>query len=257
MNSLLVMIKKEWLELIRSKKALVLIIVFLFVAIASPVFAKIIPTIFKQMPSTPGISITIPDPTYKDAVDQFVKNISQIAILVLIFLYAGSICDEKAKKTLEMVLVKPVSRASFILSKFKMSGIGLLIAFIGAFLIFYGYTTTLFDGLSFTNMAIISGQLFLFVYLLVTITIFFSAISNSTIIAAAGGFVGYILVATVASMIKSIKDYAPSYILDQYQAILTNGFDKGYIVPMIVTLGLIVIFILGAVAVFQRQEIER
>jgi ABC-2 type transport system permease protein len=257
MNSLFVMLKKEWLELIRSKKALILIIIFLFVAIASPVLAKLIPTIFKQLPSTPGLTINIPDATFKDAVDQFVKNISQIAVLALIFLYAGTICDEKSKKTLELVLVKPVSRAYFVLAKFKMAGIGLLIAFAGAFLIFYGYTSTLFDGLNFANMALLTTQIFLFVYLLIAITIFFSAISGSTIMAAGGGFAGYILLATIASLIKSIKDYSPSYILDQYQTVLTVGFDKAYIAPMATTLMLIIIFVVLAIVLFQRQEIER
>jgi len=257
MNSLLVMLKKEWLELFRSKKALILAIVFLFVAIASPALAKIIPTVFKQLPSTPGLIIDMPDASYKDAVDQFVKNISQLAVLALIFLYAGSICDEKSKKTLELVLVKPVSRASFVLAKFKMAGIGLLIAFAGAFLIFYGYTATLFDGLSFANMALLSAQLFLFVYLLIAITIFFSAMAGSAIIAAGGGFAGYILLVTITSLIKSIKDYSPSYILDKYQTILTSGFDRAYVAPMIVTLGLIIIFVIFAIVLFKRQEVER
>jgi ABC-2 type transport system permease protein len=97
LHILLILLKKDLLEQWRTKKILILAIIFLFVAISSPIMAKILPELMKSI-SVPGMVISLPSPTYLDAIDQYIKNISQIAILVVIFIVAGAICDEKTAK---------------------------------------------------------------------------------------------------------------------------------------------------------------
>ena len=67
-----VLYRKDLMEQMRSKKVMILAIIFLFLALASPITAKLMPQLLKSL-ATPGITITIPEPTYKDAIDQFKK----------------------------------------------------------------------------------------------------------------------------------------------------------------------------------------
>lgn len=142
------LLKKEILEIYRTRKFMILGILFLFVAISSPVLAKLIPKLLAntEFPGT-NIHIQIPDATWKDSIDQFVKNLIQFGVIVIVFMFAGSIAEEKNKKTLELVLAKPVPRNQFVLSKVLSSFAVIKVTFLASAIIFYLYTLSLFGSL--------------------------------------------------------------------------------------------------------------
>ena len=109
---LLTLLKKDLMEQWRTKKILILIIIFLFVAISSPIIAKLTPELLKSI-SVPGLTINLPAPTYSDSLDQFIKNTSQIALLVLVFVVAGAVSDEKNRKSLEILLTPNFKQINF------------------------------------------------------------------------------------------------------------------------------------------------
>lgn len=257
MKTFLILIKKDLMDQMRSKKILILLITFLFVAISSVILAKVLPQILSSLPQTPGLIINLPTPTYKDALDQFVKNLSQLAIFVLIFLVAGAISDEKNKKTLELVLTKPVSRALFILSKFKAYLLSITVIYLISALIFYFYAVTTFSSFSFPNFILMSILILIFLLLISAATIFMSVIAPSAILAAVGGFGSLILIGTIWGLIKSIKNYSPYELVAHYQNIVSSGWSSILFWPLVISLILIVIFVLLAIFLFQKQEIER
>lgn len=183
MSNLVTLIKKELLEQNRTKKLLILAVVFLFVAVASPIFAQMTPMILKSI-SIPGVNLNLPDPTYTDSIDQFIKNVSQIALLVIVFIVAGSVVDEKNKKTLDMVLSKPVSRVTFVLSKFIGYFVSIGLIFFASSLIFYLYTVSIFGGFSFINFLLMAMMVCLYILMIVAVTIFASTIVKNIVAAA-------------------------------------------------------------------------
>ena len=257
MNSLYVMFKKEVLEIYRSKKFLILLVIFVFIAIGSPIIAKLIPTLLKSMPETPGISITIPDPTWKDSVDQLVKNIVQFGYIVIIFMFAGAIAEEKNKKTLELTLTKPIPRANFVLSKFFAAGAYLKIVFIASMAAFYSYTLSLFGSFSLINLAWLTLFLLIFLTLILALTIFASTISSTQIGAAGISFIISIVFTTVIGYIKKITDYSPSFILSHYQDLMTDANIADFVPSTVTSLCLIVLLIASSTYFFRKQEIER
>lgn len=256
MTELLVLIKKELLEQWRTKKILIMIIVFLFVAIASPIFAKLTPELLKGL-SVQGMKIELPTPTYHDAIDQLIKNVSQIALLVLVFIVAGSVTDEKNRKTLEIILTKPISRAKFILSKFISNYISLGLIFISSVILFYLYTLSIFTNFSFENFMIMSVIVLAYIFMVISITILASTVFRNSIAAGAIGFVSFILFGTVFSMISQIKSFSPNLIFSNYKDIIANGYTQELNGPIIVILLVTVTSIVMSIALFQRQEIER
>lgn len=257
MNAFWTMFKKECLEIYRSKKFLILVAIFAFIAIGSPILAKLIPTLLKSMPATPGITFSVPEPTWKDAIDQLVKNLIQFGYIVIIFMFAGAIAEEKNKKTLELVLTKPISRTSFVLAKFFAAGIYLKVIFLASMIAFYAYTVSLFGNFDVVHFVWLSVFLLLFFVLILALTIFASTVSNSQIGAAGLAFIVSIIFTTVVGYIKNLADYSPSYALSNYKNLMADGKVLDFLPSAITSLGLIFVLVLTAVLVFRKQEIER
>lgn len=247
--------KKEWLEIARTKKMLVLVIIFLFVAISSPILAKLIPTIFKNL-SVQGISITIPDPTWRDAIDQFVKNISQIAMIVIVFIFAGAVAEEKNKKTLEILLTKPVSRTSLITAKFGSAFASTILIYSTTSMLFYSYTASLFGTFSLTDFILMASLILLYLLQVIAVTLLASTLTSNQIIAAGVAFFIEIIVVTILGAIDKISRFMPGYILGEYRRV-ANGDQSGFAASICVTVAIIIISYLLAVWIFRRQEIER
>lgn len=256
MNQFIVLLNKEAKEIIRSKKLLVMAILFLFTAIASPIIAKILPQIMQNV-SVPGMIINLPESTWRDAIDQLIKNISQIVGIVLVFLFAGAIAEEKNKKTLEIVLTKPISRANLILAKI-ISSVGLLgISLLVMAIIFYFYTYSLLGSFSVINFSWLILVLFIYLSLIATITIFMSTIAGNQITAVGMAFALEIILLTLLDYIKAIKHYLPGYAFGHYKEIMADGKIVDFLPSILISLALIVLFTMFSVTIFKNQEIER
>jgi ABC-2 type transport system permease protein len=256
MNNLLTLIKKEFLELQRTNKIIILGIVLLFVAIASPITAKLIPDILKNMDLN-GINITIPTPTWSDAIDQFMKNLGQFGVIVLIFLFAGSVSDEKQRKTFEILLTKPVARQSIIFAKL-ITAVGTLLAlFIVACAGFALYTNSLFAGLPVARFALLAGIVFIFLIFMIVLTISVSAHTKSYLAALGLMSFFYLIMLPLLSLFEQIKPYLPDYIFSQYKNFLNSG-DLSLVYRSVGTSLLFgAIVIAFAVHSFNKQEVER
>lgn len=256
MKTLITLIKKDLLDQLRTKKILILSIVFLFTAISSPIIAKITPELLKSL-SVPGMTITLPTPTYADSLDQFIKNTSQIALLVLVFVVAGAVSDEKNRKTLEILLTKPASRTLFILSKFKSYFISISAIFIATSILFYTYTISIFGTFNLLNFAEMVVNILLYILMIVSVTILASTIVTNSIAAGGIGFISFILFGSIFNMFEILKPYSPNKIFSSYKDLIVNGWNNDLFAPIVVILLVILVSILTAVAIFNKQEIER
>ncbi len=255
MSQFITLFKKEWLELIRSKKLLIMIVLFLFVSISSPILAKLIPSLFKNIE---GIGpINIPESTWRDAVDQFVKNANQFIGLVIVFMFAGSIAEEKNKKTLEIVLTKPISRASFLLAKFLSGSLLITLCMTLGSAIFYYYSVSIFGSFSLPNFVFLAVALHFLFSVVLALAIFSSTIANTQIIAIAVAFFVEIISLAVLPYIDAIKNYLPTYVLSNYKEMMINGGFHNFMPSIYTSLILIFLFVAGSILIFNRQEIER
>ena len=114
------------------------------------------------------MQIILPIPTVTDAYMQYVKNISQIGVLVVIFLTMGGVSKEKEQGTLAFLLVKPVSRGIYLLTKTTAHVVIFLVAYAAGFILMGIYTRIFFG--SFPLSSFVVGNLLLGAYL-VTILI--------------------------------------------------------------------------------------
>ena len=246
------MLRKELLEQWRTRRLVVVAIVFGAIGIGSPLLARYTPELVKALAGD-QFQIVLPPPTAAEAVDQFLKNVGQAGVLTAILLAMGSVAVEKERGTAALLLTKPVSRAAFLLAKLLTIGstllIGLLVAAIGG----YAYTAILFEALPAAGWSAMAGLLLLALIGYASLTFVGSAVSRSSLAAAAIG-IGAMIVLAVVSALPGIGPFTPGG-LNVPGAAMALGKDPGAIIgPVLVNL-IGVSFVFGvAWLVFRRQE---
>lgn len=248
---LLVLLKKEYLEYLRNKKLISILLIFIFFGIMSPLTAYFIPDIMDYVTKTQNIKIEIPSPTYQDAIFQYIKNISQMCVFVLILMNMGIVSNEKEKGTAIFVLVKPVNRKAFIISKF-IAVLSITAIAVVASAIFAGfYTKLFFDQIPIAIFTIQNLLLILYISTILSITIMFSTISKSQILAGILSFFIWISF-SLLSQLGEIGKLSPDNLINIASSLTKlNSINSGTIITC-----MIIIIISMSIAIFSFEKWE-
>jgi ABC-type transport system involved in multi-copper enzyme maturation, permease component len=247
------LLRKELLEQWRTRRLLVVAIVFTAFGIGSPFLARYTPELVKALAGD-QFHIVVPPPTARDAVDQFLKNLGQAGVLTAILLAMGSVANEKERGTAALLLTKPASRAAFLLAKLLAIGATLLISLLLAAIGGYAYTAFLFEALPIGGWAGMAGLLLLSLLVYTSLTFLGSVLSHSSLAAAGIGIGAMIVVATI-SILPTVGPYMPGGLSGAGLAIAMGRDPGGVIGPVLVNLaGVAALFGLAWLA-FRRQEL--
>jgi ABC-2 type transport system permease protein len=250
---LLVALRKEILEQARSYRLLIVSLVFLLFGLTSPLLAKLAPEFIKMLPQGEEMARLIPAPTVADAVGQYVKNISQFAVLLAVLMGMGAVAQEKDKGTAALMLSKPLPRWAFLLAKFAALGLtfmaGTAVAAIGG----YYYTTVLFQAPDVGGWLALNGFLLVFTLVYLAVTLLCSTVSRSMVVAGGLAF-GALLLLVMLNSLPVVGDYMPSALLG-WGSLLLTGAGRAAGGALWVSLGLIAASLLASWAVFERQEL--
>jgi len=169
MHSYLTFLQKETMEMLRTKRLLGLLGVFLFFALTSPLLARyLMEFIAFLVPAEEGLAFLIPDPVWMDSYAQFYSNIGQIGSVTLILLFMGAIVSEKQNGTTDLLITKGLSHINFVMAKFTVIAFAILSTMLISILLVYLYTFVLFDSIGGLGDAIL-GALVYFPYLLLVL----------------------------------------------------------------------------------------
>lgn len=97
-----------------------------------------------RWPAASSGGLKLPPATYLDAYTQWIKNLSQIALIALIIIYRGIVSAESKSGTAVRVLTKPVSRTAFVIAKAPIHSVFLTILVISGTLLIWGLTAVVF-----------------------------------------------------------------------------------------------------------------
>lgn len=244
--------RKEWMELIRSYRLLVVVVVLLFFGLTSPILTKFTPELLKLIP-TGDMTIQMPPQTVINAIAQYVKNMAQFGIILGLLLTMGVVAQEKDKGTAAMMLVKPLSRGSFLGAKFlslaTMFAIGMIVAAIAA----YYYTLLLFEAMNMLHWLILNVFLFIYMMVIVAITLLCSTLMKSQV--AAGGLaLGIIFIPGALASLVGLGKYLPGELITWGARVMQGDSTPSWI-ALGVSLGLIVVPLLVAWLIFKNQEL--
>jgi len=248
----LIPLSKEIKEQLRTYRFLIVAAVFVFFGLLSPLLAKMTPELLKGL-ETSGISVQLPPPTTTDALVQYLKNLTQFGVLLAILLVMGCVAQEKERGTASMILSKPLSRLSFLAAKFASLSLSFLVSLALAGIACYYYTIILFgrlDGLLFVKINLLLG-LWLLVY--IAITLFFSTLAGSQVVAGGLAF-AVLIVLSILSGIPRLGRYLPGELLSWANRV-TAGAPGDAWWAVVVSLGIILACFTAAWQIFERQEL--
>lgn len=246
-------LRKEMLEQWRTSRFLVLVIVLGAFGMSSPLLAKFMPEIMKSMPGAEQFAVLIPPPTLRDALEQYIKNISQFALLLAIFLAMGMVVQEKERGSAVLMLVKPLSRGAFLLAKFIALAVTFGVALAVSGLLGYIYTMLLFEAPALAPWLGLNALLWLYSLVYVAITLLASTLTRSQAVAAGIGF-GALMLMGILSAIPGLDRYLPGQLV-AWGAELFYPPVATYWPSVALSLGLIVLCLTVAWLAFRQQEL--
>jgi len=250
--SVFIAFRKEWLELIRSYRLLVVAIMLVFFGLTSPFLAKFTPELMTLIP-TGEITISMPPATVMTAIGQYIKNMAQFGIILGLLLTMGSVAQEKDKGTAAMMLVKPLPRGAFLGAKFLSLATMFAIALTAAGIACYYYTLLLFDAMNILHWFVLNALVFVYVMVIVAITIFCSTITKSQV-AAGGSALGLLIIPGSIGSILGLGKYLPGELITWGTRLMAGDTSASWI-ALGISFGLIVIPLLAAWLVFKNQEL--
>lgn len=174
MRGFKVFFKKEWLEQWRTKRTLIVLIVFFIIGLMGPLMALITPEILKSV-ATEGMVITLPEPSASDSYAQFFNNMGQMGLILFLLLFSTSLTKEYEQGTLLNLLTKGLTKQTALLAKyaivFVLWSIGYLVAVAGHLF----YTAYYFETAALVHVSLSLMMMWLFGVLLLTLLVTFGA----------------------------------------------------------------------------------
>ena len=254
MRVFLVQLRKELRELVRTRKLFIVVVVLLAFGLMSPIFAKITPDLLEALgeDQLAGVQIIIPEPSTRDANDQFVKNTTQFGLLLAVLVGFGAIVGERERGQLALIFPHPLPRRVFVLAKFAALAILFGVALLVGAIADYAYRVMLFDAPDAGGFLAMVALLYVWLLCLIGLTLLASALGRNM---ASAGAIAFALVLLV-SLAGTFTRMAPGA-LTEWGRLLANGMD----VParwgaLIVTLALTAASVMASALILERQEIE-
>jgi ABC-2 type transport system permease protein len=251
----LVALRKEWLEQRRTHRLLVVGIVLIIFGFLSPLAARYTPDLIKQLPNGAAMAQLIPTPTIKDAVGQYLKNVSQFGVVLALLVTMGAVAQEKDRGTAAMMLVKPLPRATFLVAKFAALTATFSLSLAGAALAAWYYTKLLFHAPGTSAWLALNALVLVYLIVHVAVTLLCSVVARSQAVAGGIAFAVIVALALIAS-IPGFGEYLPGQLLGWAAGMMSDLPALPPHWPALgVSLGIIVVALGGAWYLFERQEL--
>lgn len=253
MNGALHFLAKELVEIRRTWRLPTVGGVLLFFAVMSPLAALATPALVASVTaSQPGVVIELPDPTYLDSYAQWIKNLSQIGLVLVVFASAGLLAGERASGTAALVASKPVSRAWVTAAKFAaQAGLVLAATALGTAVTYVG--TLLAFGEAPAGVLVASSAAWgAGAVMAVAVTLVYSAVAP-TLTAGVLGLVTF-GIAGVAGMWQPVSEYTAIGLLAAPGHLLA-GEPVSLMWPVVTGIVLTIGLVLLAGWLFSRREL--
>ena len=186
MRVFLVQLRKELRELVRTRKLFIVVVVLLAFGLMSPIFAKITPDLLEALgeDQLAGVRIIIPEPSTRDANEQFVKNTTQFGLLLAVLVGFGAIVRERERGQLALIF-RIRCRAACLCWRSSdalaiLFGVALLVGAIAN----YAYTVLLFDAPDAGGFLALVALLYVWLLCLIGLTLLASALGRNMTTAA-------------------------------------------------------------------------
>jgi ABC-2 type transport system permease protein len=249
-------VRKEIIQQWRTKRFLAVLAVFLLFGLGSPLISSMVPELVKSEPGGEELVKLLPPPSAADGVASYIEFIGTFGYIMVILLGMNAVAGEKESGTAGLILSKPMPRWAFVLSKFMAQSLVYSLAVVVGALAVYYCTVILFGAMDMLIIIKISLLLLLWLLTYAAVALLGSVIGR-TIATAAGAGLGLSVLIMLARNIPHVGKWTPSGLMGWASALMQNVENESANTAALVgSLGLIMIFLIGSVVLFERQEIQ-
>jgi ABC-2 type transport system permease protein len=257
MNQWMTLFQKEMIEMWRNFKWIWVPLTFILLGVKEPLSTYYLPQIIDSLGGLPeGAIIKLPTPTAEEVLVQGLSQYSSIGVLIIILITMGVLAGERKSGVAAMILVKPVPYHSYVTAKWTGALILTWLSFFVGYIATWYYTGILFDWVpivEFFQSFLLYG---LWLTVLLTITVFFSALF---LIPGMVGFVSIsvaIILSLVSSTFSHLLEWSPAQLTVYANQLLMTDEISNHIIPTIIIaiVGLIILLMLS-ITIFRRKEL--
>ena len=253
MRGYLAFTKKELMENIRNYRVLLMLGIFTFFGISSPLLAKFMPELLESLEM--NMQITVEEPTVYDSWLQFYKNVSSLGISLMVILFSSSLSGEYAKGTLTIPLTKGLSRRAVILSKFTASVLIMTASFWISFGVSSLYTTFLWPGERLPHVLLAGAVMWIAALMYLSILMMGCVLFRQAFTS-----VLFLLVFTVIlsllGMSSRFEAVSPVFLISKNVELLNGTVSASqFILPGTAGLGLSVVLLAVSVILFHKKAV--
>ncbi|HEU5438345.1 MAG TPA: ABC transporter permease subunit [Ktedonobacterales bacterium] len=250
-----VFLRKELREAVRSRRLLVVSVIFLVLGIISPVTAKYTPELLKAIGAgQAGVQIIVPPPTVADAIAQYLKNVAGTGIFVAILLPMGMVAREKERGTAAFVLTKPLSREAFLAAKLvallAVLAAGVALAAVAT----YVYTAILFEPLAPGGFIACTLLVLLSLVVYGLLTFLGSTLARSQLPAVGLGLAAWAALSLIG-IIPRVAQLTPSGLLESASALARGTAPAHLAASLLGNAAICALVVVLAWLAFRRQEL--
>lgn len=254
MREFIAFTKKEFLEQLRTYKWLMVLSVMFLFGMMSPVLAKVMPEMIKDM-DMGTIQIIVPKATVLDAYGQFFKTFTQMGMLVLFLVFGGTISNELTKGTLINILAKGLPRHTVILSKYTAAIILWTTGYVVSVLTNIGYTAFLFENTSVKNLLFSLFCLWLFCCFMIALIFLSSTLTT--------GYYGGLIISVSALAIMlmgnafpKVQKINPVTLASDNLALLNNTKEvHELVITVFITVLLTILCLYLSIIIFRKKKL--
>jgi ABC-2 type transport system permease protein len=182
MNASIVLIKKEFVQMVRDFKIIWLPIVFILLGLTQPIVTYYLPSILEALGGAQGITID-PSMTKQNGGEVLASTLGsqfdQLGLMILAISMMGIIQTDKSNGMLAFILTKPVTVFSYIygkvVSNYLIAAFSVAIGYLASYL----YVNNLFTDVPLSHMIIALLFYLVWVVFIVTFTMMISTIFTS------------------------------------------------------------------------------
>jgi ABC-2 type transport system permease protein len=202
-----VLLRKDLKELLRTRRILFPLILFVVLGIMGPVFVRLLPVLLKGAQTQ--IQFTVPVASAGDGFLQFLSLVNQLGVLAIILLSMGLIAGERKEGTLAVLFVKPVSRLQYVWSRWLVNGLLYTLSFALGSAVAILYTLLLLGRPPLSTLATVTGLEVCYLVLVFSWTLFFSSMARGPGVAAGLSLIPFFLFPTLGAIWRPLGEWGP------------------------------------------------
>lgn len=252
MNAFVTFLKKEIMELVRTKKLVILLTVFAAFGILNPLVAKLTPWIFSMMQDSianVGMSINIVESTAYMSWEQYYKNMMMV-VICFVFLFVNSFTGEYQKGTLISSLSKGIRFWQIALAKIVSMSLAWTLGYWIQFGITYAYTAYYWDQSQLTNILFAAFAAWIFGLFMIGLIVLFSLLFKSFSAVLLGTFGVYFLM-TVLSVVEALGKILPARLMSGTELLLGQSAPADFVMPIVLAIVPVTVLIVLVLRLFK------